>query len=83
MAEAVPYPGKLFHGIAHEVTEEDMTKLDVLEAMYTRSPCKLRFYDNTIAVGSVYVRNNDQSDFNMVNSLPSERYLELLISGCE
>jgi len=72
--------GSSFHGVLHEMSSSDMEKLDNFESGYTRMDCKVRLYDGEIRHATVY--SIDESKIpGIPRKPPSERYLEILISG--
>ena len=82
-AEAVPKLGASFHGVLHKMTRKDMKALDRLEGGYQRIPATVRLYNNTLLpYCSVYSRASILAGTPNVFR-PSERYMSLLIQGCE
>ena len=82
-AEAVPKLGASFHGVLHKMTSKDMKALDRLEGGYQRIPATVRLYNNTLLpYCSVYSRASILAGTPNVFR-PSERYMSLLIQGCE
>ena len=75
-----------FHGVLHKMTRKDMKALDKLEGGYQRIPATVRLYNSTIlphcsvySYGKYMTRPGNISAY----SKPSERYMSLLIQGCE
>jgi gamma-glutamylcyclotransferase (GGCT)/AIG2-like uncharacterized protein YtfP len=82
MAEAIPEEDSSFHGVVHAVTEDEMEKLDKIEAGYTRDTGKAKLYDGTIVDVSVYVRKG-KSRGPQFDKPPTERYLDIITRGCK
>jgi len=80
MAEAVAEEGASFHGVLHKMTKRDMANLDNMEVTYERKICKVKLYDDSVIDATVYCRKNDKFEF---SNAVAERYIELLVMGCE
>lgn len=86
MAAAKPNPGQSFHGVLHELTVEDMCKLDKIEVGVARSAAKARLYDGTVVDCVVYCDDVDKKKAtgqDAEDKLPSERYIAIMIEGAE
>ena len=83
MAEAIPCEGSSFHGVVHTVDAEFMEKLDKIEMTYIRKTAKAKMYDGSIRDVSVYCRNEDEVRNAEVDKPPTQRYLEIIMQGCE
>ena len=81
MAVSFPSEGKSFHGVLHTMTSKDMLALDKIESVYDRTPCRVKLYDGQI-LSNCYVYGSDLLQSREV-SIPTERYLQLLITGAE
>jgi len=79
MAEAVKSEGKSFHGVLHQMTTQDMEVLDGIETIYVRTPGVAKLYDGNLVECCVYCTNEKSS----INNPPSERYIEILLLGCQ
>lgn len=82
MAEALPSEGDSFHGVLHELHAEDLQVLDRVEFTYDRQNCTVLLYSGETVIATVYVLKAGLREQFLVNNLPSERYMELLIEGC-
>ena len=63
-----------------------MEKLDKIEITYNRSPAVVKLYDGTVVPNSyVYVQKStdDAMHSGSVNNPPSERYIDVLVDGCQ
>ena len=92
MAGAIAASGQSFHGVAHLMKAEQMKVLDTIESGYLRTPATALLYDEakTELAVSVYVMdatktNPDRldADGQIKKGIPSERYIDILLLGCE
>ena len=92
MAGAIAASGQSFHGVAHLMKAEQMKVLDTIESGYLRTPATALLYDEakTELEVSVYVMdatktNPDRldADGQIKKGIPSERYIDILLLGCE
>jgi hypothetical protein len=82
MAEAIPTEDSSFHGVVHAVTQDEMERLDKIEAGYSRDNGKARLYDGTLIDVTVYTRKNVKRGPD-VDKPPTERYLDIITAGCK
>ncbi|CAF2905753.1 unnamed protein product [Rotaria sp. Silwood2] len=68
-----------FHGVVHLLSDEQMSRLDLLESTYHRIVVNSINYQEQPHLVYVYKMNID----NQSSILPSERYLDIIIKGCE
>ncbi|CAF1224413.1 unnamed protein product [Adineta steineri] len=72
-------PGAEFDGVVHLVPSEQMTHLDQIECFYHRIMIKCIDYQDQSHIAYAYqIKVNNQPI-----SLPRERYLDVIIKGCE
>ncbi|OQR95641.1 kinesin [Thraustotheca clavata] len=83
MAEAIPSIGSSFHGVLHKMSFEDMKNLDEMESQYIRVPAKARLYNGECIEATVYCQDLVKVPMDEVNNPPNERYIEIMILGCE
>jgi hypothetical protein len=68
-----------FDGVVHLLSSEQMARLDTIEAFYQRVRVTCRNYQNQTQIVYAY-----QMSFNQqAASVPHERYLDVIIKGCE
>lgn len=79
MANIEPCSGASFDGVVHLLTKEQMARLDEIEAFYRRIPVTCQGYQNQSQVAYAYHVNVN----NQPVGLPHERYLDIIIKGCE
>lgn len=79
MADIESCPENEFHGVVHLLSHEDMTRLDALEFSYRRIPVDSINYQGESHVVGAYQMNMS----NIPTNIPSERYLDVIIKGCE
>mmetsp|Transcript_32959 Transcript_32959/g.77688 ORF Transcript_32959/g.77688 Transcript_32959/m.77688 type:complete len:153 (+) Transcript_32959:159-617(+) len=82
MAEIREQKGAEFHAVVHRMSLEDMAKLDKMERGYIRKDIVCFTYDGTRIVASGYQFDLATIMFNG-HTPPSERYLNLMVSGME
>ena len=82
MGIATPMPGKSFHGVLHKVSGEHMKILDGFERGYARKSVKCKLYDGKIVDGTIYTDADGKFD-RSADKPPSERYIDIMIAGCE
>ena len=81
-AEAVRDAGSQFHGVVHDLTEDQMVLLDEVEGhLYHREMAKAQFYDTdeTFDVTVYCLR----SSLERTEAIPQERYLEIMTEGAK
>jgi len=88
VAGAVAEEGKSFHGVLHKMTKDDKKKLDIIEMGYDADPCKVRLYDGSEKDAVIYVLNwekvkNYFPGGKPEDKPPTERYITIIIEGCE
>ena len=79
MADIEMCPGAEFHGVVHLLTDEQMARLDEIEVFYHRIQLQCIDYQEQIHTVYAYQMNIK----NQPTSLPHERYLDIIIKGCE
>jgi AIG2-like family len=79
--EALLEPGASFHGVVHRLTPDEMEILDSIETEYKRVTATARLYDGTLRQVTVYTRSKKHDE--CICAPPSERYLEIMITGAE
>ena len=79
MGDIEACPGAEFHGVVHLLSEEAMARLDAMEMVYNRIAVKSVNYQGQLHLVTAYkvTLENQQSN------LPSERYLDIIVKGCE
>lgn len=83
VAEALPAPGQSFHGVAHLVDTSTMERLDSFEIGYIRAHGIARSYDGVEFKVQCYSRPLDVHRGPDIDKNPTERYLDIIASGCE
>jgi hypothetical protein len=85
VAGAVAKEGKSFHGVLHKMTKDDKIKLDKIEMGYDADPCKCKLYDGSEQDAVIYVMNREKlKNFGKTEDKPpTERYITIIIEGCE
>ena len=85
MAGAIAQEGKSFHGVLHKMTKDDKIKLDKMEMGYDADPCKCKLYDGSEQDAVIYVMNPEKfkSFGKTEDKPPTERYITIIIEGCE
>ncbi len=78
MSDIEPFADGVFHGIVHLLLEEQMIRLDKLEKMYRRIVFDIVDYQNQSNLAYAYKIDLD----NRMLSIPSERYLDVIVKGC-
>jgi len=81
MAEAIPEEGSSFHGVLHKMTLGDQKFLDGIERDLTPAKCKCKLYSGQLVDAVVYTRPGATRGEN--DKPPSQRYLDIIIEGCE
>jgi hypothetical protein len=79
MADIEPCPGAEFHGVVHLLSDGQMASLDKMESMYRRIVVDVLDYQDQSHL--VYAYKMDL--VNQPIGLPSERYLDIIVKGCE
>jgi hypothetical protein len=79
MADIEACPEADFHGIVHLLSDEQMALLDGMELGYNRIVVNSINYQDQSHLVYVYKMKTDTVSTN----LPSERYLDIIIKGCE
>ncbi|CAF3763439.1 unnamed protein product [Rotaria sp. Silwood1] len=79
MADIEACPEAEFHGVVHLLSGEQMCHLDAMEAIYHRIVVNSINYQEQNHLVYVYEMNIE----NQPTSFPSERYLDIIIKGCE
>lgn len=82
VACAVQKAGATFHGVLHLCTDDEMAKLDKVELSYKRIPSVAKCYDGTLVNCTVYADPEGKIDHSN-DKPPTERYLDIMIEGCE
>jgi hypothetical protein len=78
MSDIEPFADGTFHGVVHLLLEEQMIRLDKLEKMYRRIVVDVVDYQNQSNLVYAYKIDLD----NRMLSIPSERYLDVIVKGC-
>ena len=68
-----------FDGVVHLLTDEQMHRLDEIEAIYHRVPITAMNYQHQLQKAYAYQTNMS----NQPPGVPQERYLDIIIKGCE
>ncbi|UJR18244.1 hypothetical protein I4U23_005146 [Adineta vaga] len=68
-----------FDGVVHLLSEEQMDRLDKMEMSYQRIVVPIIDYQNQSHAVYAY----QMTLTNMLDNLPSERYLDIIVKGCE
>jgi hypothetical protein len=79
MGDIEPCSDSTFHGVVHLLSDEQMTRLDKLEMMYRRIVVNVVDYEDQSHLTYAYKVDLD----NQAMNLPSERYLDIIVKGCE
>jgi len=79
MADIEACPETEFHGVVHLLSDEQMTRLDAAELTYQRIVVNSINYQGQSHLVNIYKMKIN----NHVRNLPSERYLDIIIKGCE
>ena len=79
MADIDVCAGADFDGVVHVLPDEQITRLDVIEGFYHRMSIQVVDYQEQPHTVYVYKMN----DTNEAANLPSERYLDIIVKGCE
>jgi hypothetical protein len=79
MADTEACPDAEFHGVVHLLSDEQMARLDALELTYHRIVVNSINYQGQSHLVYVYKMNT----VNLATNLPSERYLDVIVKGCE
>ncbi|CAF1107436.1 unnamed protein product [Rotaria sp. Silwood1] len=79
MADIDSCPGTEFDGVVHLLPQEQIIRLDQIEGFYHRILVNVIDYQHQSHTVYVYKMNNT----NEISSLPSERYLDIIVKGCE
>ncbi|CAF0920579.1 unnamed protein product [Didymodactylos carnosus] len=74
--------GESLEGVVHLLTATDMDTLDKVELFYNRIPVTVTDYSNQTQVTYAYQIDLSRLS-NLEYSLPSERYMDIIIKGCE
>jgi hypothetical protein len=79
IADIEPCHGETFDGVVHLVSNEQMIRLDEIECFYHRIKITCIDYQGQSHIAYAYqIKINNQPI-----SLPRERYLDIIIKGCE
>ena len=79
MADTEACPNAEFHGVVHLLSNERMRHLDEIELTYHRIAVSCIDYQEQSHTVYAYKMNID----NLSPGLPSERYLDVIVKGCE
>jgi hypothetical protein len=79
MADIEACPESEFHGVVHLLSDEQMTRLDAMEMTYRRIVVNSINYQGQSHLVFIYKMNME----NLPTNLPSERYLDIIVKGCE
>ncbi|CAF4871022.1 unnamed protein product [Rotaria sp. Silwood1] len=79
MADIEACPEAEFHGVIHLLSDEQMSRLDAIEATYHRIIINSSNYQEQNHLVYVYKRIVE----NQLICPPSERYLDIIIKGCD
>lgn len=79
MADIETCPESEIHGVVHLLSDEQMIRLDAIELTYQRILVNSINYQEQSHFVYIYKMNVD----NTSSCLPSERYLDIIIKGCE
>jgi hypothetical protein len=79
MADIEYNPGTEIHGVVHLLSDEQMACLDVIEGFYHRNLTNVIDYQGQSHTVYVYKMNA----INEPASPPNERYLDIIVKGCE
>ena len=79
MADTEACPGAEFHGVVHLLSDEQMASLDALEMGYDRIIVNSIDYQGQSHLVHVY----KMKTVHVATNLPSERYLDIIVKGCE
>jgi hypothetical protein len=79
MADIEPCSGAEFHGVVHLLSDDHMTRLDKMEISYRRIVVDVLDYQDQSHLVYAYKMNL----INQPIALPSERYLDIIVKGCE
>jgi hypothetical protein len=79
MADIEACPEAEFHGVVHLLSDEQMVRLDAMEMTYRRIVVNSINYQNQSHLVSIYKMTMENIPLN----LPSERYLDVIVKGCE
>lgn len=82
MADIKLCPGEDFHGVVHLLPIEQMLRLDQVEHMYRRVIVNIVDYQQRSHLVYVY-QMNFLGDDERPEGIPSERYLDIIVKGCE
>ncbi|CAF2974948.1 unnamed protein product [Rotaria socialis] len=82
MADIEYCPGKEFHGVVHLLPMKQMLYLDQIEHIYKRIIVNAIDYQQCSHLVYVYKMNLVEQQERLMN-LPSERYVDLIVKGCE
>ena len=82
MADIEPCVGGEFHGVVHLLPAEQMMCLDQVEHMYQRKVVAISDYEQRSHLVYVY-KMNLIGHAERIKSLPTERYLDIIVKGCE
>ncbi|CAF3906877.1 unnamed protein product [Adineta steineri] len=82
MADIEECQGEEFDGVVHLVPIEQMDRLDQVEHMYKRIIVKIIDYEQRSHLVYVY-KMNLIGEKERPKSTPSERYLDIIVKGCE
>jgi len=83
MASIEPQEGAVTHGVVHVLSQKGMAILDQMESIYIRIPCEVRLYDGSTMKAGVYQMDPKKMTTKQqsVNSLPGERYIDIITRG--
>ncbi|CAF3054260.1 unnamed protein product [Rotaria socialis] len=79
MADIEHYSGSELHGVVHLLSDEQMSRLDAIELSYHRIVTDSINYQEQNHLVYIYKMNID----NQSTGLPSERYIDIIVKGCE
>jgi hypothetical protein len=79
MADIEACPEAEFHGVVHLLSDEQMARIDAVELTYQRIVVNSINYQGQSHLVNIYKMKIN----NHLRNLPSERYLDIIIKGCE
>ncbi|CAF1452430.1 unnamed protein product [Rotaria sordida] len=79
MADIEPDPRAEFHGVDHLLSNDEMARLDKMESIYRRILVNVIDYQDQSHLVYAYTMIIP----NKTVGLPSERYLDIIVKGCE
>jgi hypothetical protein len=79
MGNIEPCSDGAFHGVVHLLSDEQMVRLDKMEGMYRRIVVNVVDYQDQSHLAYAYKMDLDNPPI----GIPSERYLDIIVKGCE